>query len=163
MDSQSQTGQTIIVASRALARTARPAPRHPLRTIPIDVFETSGQLLRPWQTTRLDSRLIRVSQNEHCCFFGDSYLSPPASVPLALARDRRLSIVLPLQVIPANAQHLDEPARAIDQRINAGSVAVSPGDGDFQRFEAQLTRQEKNLRIKSPPFDFLQGKNGLDR
>lgn len=48
-----------------------------------------------------------------------------------------------------------------NEGIGTGSVAVCPDDRDFQHSETEPTRQKENLRIKSPPFDLLQGKNGM--
>src|SRR5271165_378658 len=72
-----------------------------------------------------------------------------------------ISGVLAGQVVPADVKHLHHHAGAVEQGIDAGSVAVGPDDGDFLYFEFELSRQEENLRIESPAFDLLQRKDCL--
>jgi hypothetical protein len=74
----------------------------------------------------------------------------------------RFGGVLSGQVIPADAKHLHDHAGAVSQRVDAGATAVSPGDGDFLHFEFQLSREEENLGIETPAFDFLQWEDRLN-
>src|SRR5208283_4308008 len=80
-----------------------------------------------------------------------------------LSRDAWPGVILPGQVVPADVQHLHKHARTVDQRMDARAPAVSPGDRHFLHAEAELPRQEENLRIKSPPFNFLHREDRLDR
>ena len=73
-----------------------------------------------------------------------------------------ITVVLPGQVIPADAKHLDDHAGAVDQGIDASSTAVSPGDGDFLHVEFQLMGEEEDLGIKTPALDFLQREDRLN-
>ena len=74
-----------------------------------------------------------------------------------------ICVVLSGHVIPADAQHLDKHAGAVDQWMDTRAAAVSPGDGDFLHFEFKFSRQEESLRIESPALDFLQGEDRLHR
>jgi hypothetical protein len=62
------------------------------------------------------------------------------------------AIIFSRDVIPPDAQHLLAHAGAVNQRINAGSSAVSPLNRDFFRAETKFPREEENLRIESPPL-----------
>lgn len=46
--------------------------------------------------------------------------------------------------------------------MDAGVAAVSPGDGDFFDFEAELAGEEKNFRIESPALDLLTREDRID-
>src|ERR1700686_3757755 len=82
---------------------------------------------------------------------------------LRLRRARRLAIVLSRQVMPTNSQHLHYHAGAVNQRIDAGSAAVSPGHGNLPHSEFELSRQKENLGIESPALDLLQREDRPNR
>src|SRR5208282_1862587 len=73
----------------------------------------------------------------------------------------RTAVIFAGKVVPANAQHLLEHVRAVDQRMDAGSSAVSPKHWNLRHTEAELARQKKYLRVEAPALDALQRKNGL--
>src|SRR5579862_245323 len=60
--------------------------------------------------------------------------------------------------IPADPEHLLKHAGSIDQRIDAGATAVSPGDWNLLNFKSELAGKKKNLRIESPALDLLKRK-----
>src|SRR5208282_94962 len=71
------------------------------------------------------------------------------------------AVVLSRQIVPADAKHFLAHACPVQQGIDAGSSTVSPAHGNFPDFEPELAREEKNLRVKAPALDALQGQNGL--
>ena len=71
------------------------------------------------------------------------------------------AVIFSGQVIPADTQHLLKHSRAVNQRIDAGTSAMSPVHRDFFHLEVELASEEKNFRVESPAFNLLPGKNGL--
>ena len=80
-----------------------------------------------------------------------------------LGRRLEIAVVLPSQVIPADAKHLRNHAGAVDQGIDASATAVAPGDGDFLHVESQLSGEKEDLGIKTPSLDFLQREDRVNR
>jgi hypothetical protein len=76
--------------------------------------------------------------------------------------ERRMAIVFSCQVMPSDTEHFHHHAGAVDKGINAGSTAMSPGDGNFLHFEFELFGQKKYLGIETPTLDLLRWKDRLN-
>jgi len=79
-----------------------------------------------------------------------------------LGGERGGGVVFAGDVVPADVKHLKEHAGAVEQWVDAGSVAMGPGYGDFLYFEAEFAGEEKNFGVESPALDFLAREDGVD-
>ena len=135
-------------------------------------FARGGEVERPFDALRSFAAKNATrddNTSQECAYFSSLLRESTLGLRAALAGQcfcglsgrRGISVVLSGQVVPTDAQHLHDHAGAVDQRIDASSAAVSPGDWDFLHIEFQLSGEKENLGIESPAFDFLQREDGL--